>query len=333
MRQLLVECSDPGLVITLAEEFENVLRQIDFPRAQALHGQLSNLARELGPEFEQAWQGFQLEVPNDDGHPPAFGKRAATSHTSGVDEEHLKQLLAQATERGLGQFELRNTLLLPQDGPAPETREQYVRDLADSIRWATWEELGIFQSPVELPEAMAAHRHQLMDEYAGDALRARACFPAVGHLWIRDSLKQLEQALEEVNTRAEAVMSYELARLEPADVGPTECIRWAALATRLGEAVEKWCLAAEEPLAYIYQRAALAWLLWTECRGWGPARPFLEKRLQALIEEAKTIYTADGLAALRLVYDDLRQPPWDGLDSLLADERAEAEDEDTTVDH
>lgn len=222
-------------------------------------------------------------MPNDDGHPPAFGKRAATSHTSGVDEEHLKQLLAQATERGLGQFELRNTLLLPQDGPAPETREQYMRDLADSIRWATWEELGIFQSPVELPEAMAAHRQQLMDEYAGDVLRARACFPAVGHLWIKDSLKQLEQALEEVNTRAEAVMSYELARLEPADVGP--------------------------------------------------ARPFLEKRLQALIEETKTTYTADGLAALRLLYDDLRQPPWEGLDSLLAEERAEVEDEDTTVDH
>ncbi|MBT9170934.1 MAG: hypothetical protein DDT18_01290 [Actinobacteria bacterium] len=331
MRQLLVECSDPGLVITLAEEFENVLRQIDFPRAQALHGQLSNLARELGPECEEVWRGFRLEMANDGGHPPAFGKRAAASRTSGVEEEHLKQLLAQAAERGLGQFELRKTVLLPQDGPAPETREQYVRDLADSIRWATWEELGIFQSPVELPEAMAAHRHQLIDEYTGDVLRARACFPAVGHLWIRDSLKQLEQALEEVNTRAEAVMSYELARLDPAEVGPTERIHWAALAARLGKEVEKWCLAAEESLAYIYQRAALVWLLWTECRGWGPARPFLEKCLQTLIEEAKTIYTADGLAALRLLYDDLRRPPWGELDSLLAEERAEAEDENTTV--
>ncbi|GFP31761.1 hypothetical protein HKBW3S42_00068 [Candidatus Hakubella thermalkaliphila] len=331
MRQLLVECSDPGLVITLAEEFENVLRQIDFPRAQALHGQLSNLARELGPECEEVWRGFRLEMPNDGGYPPAFGKRAAASRTSGVEEEHLKQLLAQAAERGLGQFELRKTVLLPQDGPAPETREQYVRDLADSIRWATWEELGIFQSPVELPEAMAAHRHQLIDEYTGDVLRARACFPAVGHLWIRDSLKQLEQALEEVNTRAEAVMSYELARLDPAEVGPTERIHWAALAARLGKEVEKWCLAAEESLAYIYQRAALVWLLWTECRGWGPARPFLEKCLQTLIEEAKTIYTADGLAALRLLYDDLRRPPWGELDSLLAEERAEAEDENTTV--
>lgn len=34
MRQLLVECSDPGIVVSLAEEFENILRQVDFVRAQ-----------------------------------------------------------------------------------------------------------------------------------------------------------------------------------------------------------------------------------------------------------------------------------------------------------
>lgn len=55
MRQLLVECSDPGLVVSLAEEFENVLRRIDFDRAKALHGQPAELASELGPEFEEAW--------------------------------------------------------------------------------------------------------------------------------------------------------------------------------------------------------------------------------------------------------------------------------------
>lgn len=36
MRQLLVECSDPGIVVSLAEEFENILRQVDFARAQQL---------------------------------------------------------------------------------------------------------------------------------------------------------------------------------------------------------------------------------------------------------------------------------------------------------
>lgn len=307
MRQLLVECSDPGLVISLTEEFENVLRQIDFARARALQSQLSDLARELGPEFERAWQGFRLEVPNDGGRPPTFGDRNA------VDEERLRQLLAQAAERGLGQFELRHTMLLPQDGPAPETREQYVRDLADSINLGRWEELGIFQSPTELPEAMAAHRQQLMDEHARDVLRARARFPTVGRPWIQDSLKQLERALEEINTRAEAVMEYELARLDPAGMEPPERIRWAVLAARLGKEVEKWYQAAEEPLAYIYQRAALVCLLWGECRGWGRARPFLEKRLEALIEQAETTYTADGVAALRLLYDDLRRPRWGNL--------------------
>ncbi|MDI6792755.1 MAG: hypothetical protein QME81_07820 [bacterium] len=332
MRQLLVECSDPGLIVSLAEEFENVLRQIDFTRAQALHGQLRDLARELGPEFEKAWQGFRLEMPGDGGYPPTFGSRDT------VDEEQLKPLLAQAAERGLGQFELRDTLLLPQHGPAPETQEQYVRDLADSIRWGRWEELEIFSRPAELPASMATYRRQIMDEYAGDVLHARARFPTVGHSWVRDSVERLKTALEEVSTRAEAVMEYELIRLDPAEVESNERIRWASLAARLGKEVEKWFLAAEEPLAYIYQRAALVHLVWTECHGWGPARPFLEKRLQALIEQAGTIYTADGVAALRLLYKDMHRSPWDNLDSLLEEEeeekekeKAEAKDEETTT--
>jgi len=331
IRQLIVECSDPGLVVSLAEEFEHVLRHVDFARAQALQGQLRDLARELGPDFEAAWQGFRLEMPNDGGYPPAFGKRdTAVFRADAVDEEPLKQLLTRAAERGLGQFELRPTLLLPQGGPAPETREQYVRDLADSIRWASWDELGIFSRPADLPDSIAAHRQQVMEEYAGDTLRARSRFPAVGHHWIRDSVQRLEKALQEVSTRSEAVMEYELARLDPADVEPHERIRWAALAARLGKALEKWYPAAEAPLAHVYQRAALVYLLWTECRGWGPARPFLEQRLQALIEQAESSYTADGVAALRLVRDDLRRPPW-SLSSLLAEPEDEAEDEDTTT--
>ncbi len=321
MRQLLVECSDPGLVISLAEEFENVLRQIDFARAQALQSQLRDLAHELGPDFQKAWQPFRLEMPNDGGYPPNFGAR------DDVDEERLKQLLAQATERGLGKFELRDTMLLPQDGPAPETREQYVHDLADSISWSRWEELEIFRNPTELPEAMAAHRQQVMEEYAGDVLRARARFPTVGHRWIRDSVQQLERALQEVSTRAEAVMEYELTRLNPADMEPNERIRWAVLSARLGKEVEKWYQAAEEPLTYIYQKVALVRLLWHECDGFWPARPFLEKRLQALMEQAQTTYTADGVAALQWLYDDLHKPPWRGLSDLWEEEGPEVKDD------
>ena len=318
MHQLLVECSDPGLVVSLAEEFENVLRHVDFARAQALGCQLSDLARELGPEFDQAWRGFRLETPNEVGYRPlTFSNRDFT------DEERLREFLAQAAERGIGQFELSHTLLLPQDGPAPETREQYVHDLADGICGAFWDELEVFQSPVELPVSMAAHRKQLVDEYAAAVLYNRAQFPTVGHLWVRDSLKRLERALEEVNTRAEAVMAYELARLDPADVEPNKRLRWAVLAVRLGKEIEKWYTAAGEPLAYLYQRATLVWLLWTECCGRGRARPFLEERLEAIIEEAGDVYTTDGADALRLLYEDLCQPPWGGLESLLAEEADE----------
>lgn len=330
MRQLVVECSDPGLVIYLAEEFEHVLRHVGFERAQSLSQQLGDLARELGPEFARTWQGFRLEVPNDGGRPPSFGKR----EWSDEEEEEKKLLqgfLVQAGERGLGAFELRSTILLPQDGPAPETREQYIRDLADGVRMAKREEFGLFQFPADLPVSVAAHRQRLMEEFGVSVLQAQARHPSVGHRWVQDSMDRLKKALEEVNTRAEAVMAYELDRLDPADLKPVECIRWAAVAVRLGQSVEKWFLAAVEPLAYLYQQAALVSLLWAECGGWGRARPFLEERLEATIEQAEGVYTADGVEALRLLLKELRHPPFGRL--LARSDNAEKdEDEKPTVD-
>ncbi|MEW6667804.1 MAG: hypothetical protein AB1512_21555 [Thermodesulfobacteriota bacterium] len=304
MRQFVVECSDPGLVVTLAEEFEHVLRHVDFERAKVLQCRMNDLARELGTEFEEAWRGFRIETPNDGGTPLSFGNRDP------VDEDKLRQLLGEAEEREIGKFEVRNTLLLPQDGPAPETREQYVRDLADAIRYAYLDDVSLLRRPLDLPTSLETHRLQILEEQVAPVLRSRAQYPSVGHLWIRDTMRQVEKALEEVNTRAEAVMEYELTRVNPAEVEPAHHTRWAALAVRLGKEVEKWYAASEERLPYLYQRVALIDVLWTDIRGMGKARPFLEERLKSLIQNAEGVYTEDGLAALRLVYEELHRPPW-----------------------
>lgn len=74
-------------------------------------------------------------MPNDGGRPLSFGNRET------VDEVRLQQLVARAAERDIGKFEMRDTLLLLQGGPEPETREQYVRDLADSIRYEYLDDL------------------------------------------------------------------------------------------------------------------------------------------------------------------------------------------------
>ncbi len=319
MRQLLVECSDPGIVISLAEEFENILRRVDFARAQQLQRELHDLARDLGAEFEQVWRGFRIEVPNDSGRPLSFGNRDM------VDEARLQQLIAHAAERGIGKFEMRDTLLLPQDGPAPETREQYVRDLADSIRYEYLDDLHLLSRPTDLPDAMAMHRQQLMDEHVADVLRARARDVNVGHRWVSTSVERLQKALEEVDTHAEAVMLYELTRLNPAEVKLEERARWAMLAARLGKEMDKWLDAAEEPLTFLYQRFALASLTWNECQGMGPARPILEKKLRGLIEQAKEIYTADVVDALKLAFKDLHQSPLDRLRDISEMDEPDAE--------
>lgn len=309
MRQLLVECSDPGLIITLAEDLENVFRHIDFERAKAIQASLSGIARELGPEVEEAWKGFRLEVSNDGVTPPAFGCRDAGPG----EKEPLRRLLAQAAERGLGKFEVGGTSLLPQDGPAPETPEQYVRDLADAIRWGNGEDLIVSRHPVPLPAPMETHRRRLVQEQVAPVLEERAAFPAVAHEWVSQSVKRVEKSLEGVDQQTRAVMVYELGRLDPKDASPEERTRWAALAVRLGKEVEKWCGAAEEPLGFLWQRAALVEDLWNEAKGLGPARGYLGRRFESLIEEARSAYHADGVAALQLLYDDLRRSPWDRL--------------------
>jgi len=322
MRQLLVECSDPGIVVSLAEEFENILRQVDFARAQQLQRELTDLAHELGTEVEQAWYGFRIEVPNDSGRPLSFGNREM------VGKNHVRQLIEHAAERGIGKFEMRDTLLLPQDGPAPETREQYIRDLADSIRYDYLDDLHLLARPTDLPDAMATHRQQLMNEYIVDVLRARAHDKDVGHRWVNPSVERLRKALEEVDTRTEAVMLYELTRLNPNQVDVEEQTRWAMLAVRLGKEIDKWLAAAEEPLTFVYQRFALASVAWDECQGMGPARPILEKRLRALIEQAKVIYTADAVDALELAFKDLHHLPLDHLRDLSELEEPDDENED-----
>ncbi len=305
-RQLLVECSDPGLVVSLTEEMENVLRHIDFDQMQKLKQQLSALAQKLGPEVAQAWQGFHLETPNDSGRPPSFGKRDAGD----AELAPLQRLVEQATTQGLGQWEVHRTSLLPQGGPNPETREQYIRDLADAIGQLFWDEWGVFQQPVPLPETMATHRQQLMEEHAGEMLHTQAQRPTVGISWINETRRRLESVLETINTRAEAVMRYEVQRLTPSDFDLGERLRWAALAVRLGYEIEKWYAPVETELPYVCQRAALVEIMWHVCDGYGRARPFLDARLQALITEAEAIYTADGVAALRQLYDDLHTPPF-----------------------
>ncbi|MBI5032600.1 MAG: hypothetical protein HZB51_18905 [Chloroflexi bacterium] len=322
MRQLLVECSDPGIVVSLAEEFENILRQVDFARAQQLQRELTDLAHELGTEVEQAWHGFRIEVPNDSGRPLSFGNREM------VGENHVRQLVKYAAERGIGKFEMRDTLLLPQDGRAPETREQYVRDLADSIGYEYLDDMHLLARPTALPDAMAAHREQLVNEYVADVLRSHARDKEVGHRWVNEAVERLRKALEEVDTRAEAVMLYELTRLNPNQVDVEEQTRWAMLAVRLGKEIDKWLDAAEEPLDFVYQRFALVSLAWDECQGMGPARPILEKKLLALIEQAKEIYTADAVDALKLAFKDLHQSPLDRLRDLSELEEPDDEDED-----
>ncbi len=303
MRQLLVECSEPGLVVTLSEEFEYVLRHVDFERATRLWDELSVLAHKLGGDVDEIWQGFRLETPNQVGcRPVSFSSRET------LNPKPIEPLISEASKEGIGSFEVGQTLLLSQSGPRPNTREQYVRDLAAAIK-DSGIALGLFGSPVSLPESMASHRERILEEHVFPDLMRQARFPSVGRAWIADTHKRLEDALGEASTRVEAVMDYELRQLNPDDLDPVERVRWSALAVRLEREVEKWYAATAAALPHIHQRAALVWLLWGEGRRSRSTRSFLEEQLGDCMEEAESVYTADGAAALHLVYEDTQEAP------------------------
>lgn len=132
MKQLLLECSEPGVVVALDEELEHILRKVDFKKAQELKQQLSDLSKKLGPEYEKLWNGFHLELSNDGcSSPPSFGKRER------ISKKKLQEFIYQAKREEIGSFDIYSTLLLPQKGPNPETREQYIKDLEESISYST----------------------------------------------------------------------------------------------------------------------------------------------------------------------------------------------------
>ncbi|MBI4596492.1 MAG: hypothetical protein HY730_08980 [Candidatus Tectomicrobia bacterium] len=323
MRQLLVECSDPGLVVTLEEEFEHVLKNVDFEVARGLQSQFAELAHELGREFEELWRGFHLEVTNDgNDFPPSFGNRDT------VDEEKVKVLVARAQEKGIGRFSIRDTLLLPQGGPTPETRDQFIHDLADAIRYSSWYEIQCDRRPLTFPESMERNRQQIMEEYVYPDLRRRAQEPMVGYKWVQESIERLRKSLEEADTRSQAVMEYELSRIDPAQVELEDKVHWAVLACSLGREVEKWFTACAKELPHIYQRAALIAELWGSFRSVGRARPFLQERFKELIEESAALYTDDARQAMRQVYDELCQSPWDRRSGLL-DKKEEGPENET----
>ena len=149
----------------------------------------------------------------------------------------------------------------------------------------------------------------------------------MGYQWVQESMECLRKAIEEVDTRAQAVMEYELSRIDPLHIEFEEKVHWAVLACSLGKEVEKWYTASANKLPYFYQRAALLAELWTSCRGVGPVRQFLQERFQELIEESASVYTDDGRHALTRVLDGLRRSPWDRWSGLLG-EKKEDDSED-----
>lgn len=167
-----MEGSDPGVVLSLDEDLENVLRHIDFEAAGKLKDALSRLAHEMGEEVAEAWKPMRIETSNDGGsRPVAFGTR------EDVDPVALQQLAAHARETDVGVFSVGHTCLMNESGPNPETREQYVQDLAAAMDFRDAEELAVIDYPAASPAPMARARQEIVDEGPGEILRRAALNP------------------------------------------------------------------------------------------------------------------------------------------------------------
>ena len=283
---ILVEHSEPGLVIKPVDSFENVLRHISYERALELRQSLIAIAQELGPEYAAAIEQFHLEVPGDSTRPPALAT------LGDVDYGAVKRVTEVATERGLGEFRVGVSLLL--EGKA-QTREDYVAELRFAIETA-----GGYGIP-PLPDVIRKHRSLLVAQRLGGGY----CGPedAVGHLWVRDMAQRSRRALEAIDNDVCAVIRYELERLDPSSLPLEELARWCTAALWVhGERFVALYTLLEAGLEYLYQRAGFAYRF-HEAPGPKryPAMKHLEERMTAYLAEAQKIYTPEAVAALEQI--------------------------------
>lgn len=317
MKQLLLECSEPGVVVALEEELENILRRVDFKKAQEIQEKLLHLSQKLGPDYEDLWRGFRMEVSNDlCASPPSFGKRER------APKKKLNELLLQAKREEIGSFKVYSTLLLSQGGPTPETREQYIEDLANSISFSSHYMCPINNNHLGFPKKIAAYRLRLLKEHLDCVLKQAATSTSTGPKWLKDSKDKIDTSLTEINTKAHAIMEYELFQLDPDKLDLQERIQWASLSCSIGKDYKKWCRAALKEIDYLYQRAALLLHLCSICENMGRAADFLREKFQEIIEESKSIYTEDGSQALEILYKKCENP-WNKMRNLLKDKEEE----------
>ncbi len=336
-RQLLVECSEPGVVMASADSIEHALRHIGWEDVLRLRDKLAELADEMGADYARLWHDFRIEQPNDSAWStrlPAFSNRVDTSREA---EQRTEELASEAAKRGLGRFAVGATMLMDEGVIHPETREQYIEELAmaverrfasaplraeepASVRVVDLPERGeggttlgyeptfrLLCHPIPLPKRIRDHRMELVRELAGGTLEARARESRVGRAWVESTLKNLQKPVEEIASRIEAVIDYELARVRPEELPLEEALRWLALAVRSWRDIDRFYAPVETSMRHPSEKACLAHLLAMENEGDGRVEQFMCRKLEAAIAEAESVYTSDGVAALRKVLADTRK--------------------------
>ncbi len=292
--KILVEHSEPGLVIKPVDSFENVLRHFSYERALELRRQLIEIAQEMGSEYATTLEQFHLEVPGDSTRPPALATLGEVSY------EMVKEVTDVATERGLGEFQVGMSILL--EGKA-QSREDYISDLRFSIETAT----GYRIPP--LPKVIREHRRRLLERRLG----ARDVWleDTIGHQWVEEKVRSLRRDLEGIDRDVCAVIAYELERLAPEALSTEELAEWCTAALRLGgERFLELFTALEGKLSYLYQRASFAYRF-HEAPGFCPqlVQEHLRKCMAAYLEEAKQIYTAEAVEALEQMRAKMLEDP------------------------
>lgn len=297
-KQMIIEHSEPGFVISLSDDLENTLRNLSWEQVEKLRQELVMLARQISVECGRALEAFHIEVPSEVG-----ASIPSLATLEDIDKSYVERVLERASEQFGWKFKLYMSHLLE----GRYSRRDYVEDIRDEIMH------GDYGDPV-LPAELREHRRRLLEERIPPVCKGLTVdHYLVGCWWVEEEVKQVEKIFKEIDSEVRAVGRYLLETITPPEKDEEELFYWCVFASQTcHDRFYQLYGALEEKVPYLHQKAHYCWTLYRTGRCF---RDWLVGKMGEYVEEARSIYIPEGIEALEGILKEMQ----DEFSGLLAD--------------
>lgn len=294
-KQMIIEHSEPGFVISLSDDLENTLRNLSWEQIEKLRQELVRLARQISAECGRALEAFHIETPGEVG-----ASLPSLVTLENVDKACVEQVLEKAKEEFGWKFKLYMSWLLE----GKYSRRDYVDDIRSEIMH------GDYGDPV-LPTELREHRRRLLEKKIPPVFKGLGVdHYLVGYRWVEEETKQVEKIFTEIDNEVQAVGRYLLETITPSEKDGEELFHWCVFASQTcHDRFYQFYGALEEKVPYLHQKIHYCWELYRTGRCF---RDWLVGKMREYVSEARSIYIPEAIEALEGILKDM-QDEFSGL--------------------